>query len=65
VNGFVFPAGDVAAMADALVAVLADPQPAHDMGLASRNIIEAWNLDSDIASLRSILRNTIGRERRS
>src|SRR5262249_15730540 len=63
-NGFVFPAGDVAAMAGALVAVLSDPQTAHDMGLASRDIIGTWSLESDIASLRSILRNTISSEPR-
>ncbi len=49
VNGQVFEAGHVEGLADALVAVLEDPERLGRMGEASRRIIAGWGYEQDIA----------------
>jgi len=47
VNGFVFPAGQVAALSERITAVLARPATAARMGLVSRQIVSGWNFEAD------------------
>ncbi len=58
-NGFVFPLGDVAALADRLRRTLAEGAPAR-MGLAGRARIEGWGLQQDVDGLLAALRATVG-----
>jgi len=60
-NGFIFPAGDVDALAEALKRVLADPDRAARMGMASSEIIANWSFSDDVSGLRGALRATLGR----
>lgn len=55
VNGFVYPFGDVPALADRLREALADPARLVVMGQESRRIIEGWGFDQNIAGLKSAL----------
>jgi glycosyltransferase involved in cell wall biosynthesis len=59
VNGFVFPVGNVKALAEALSCVLQDPHRAARMGVASREIISTWSFREDVAGLRQALRATL------
>ena len=61
-NGFVFPAGQVEALAAALWNVLADPARAERMGNASRTIIASWSFQQDVDGLRSALHAVVGRQ---
>jgi glycosyltransferase involved in cell wall biosynthesis len=54
-NGFVYPCGDVAALAVSLRAVLRDPARCAAMGRRSRAIIERWSFAEDLAGLRAAL----------
>jgi glycosyltransferase involved in cell wall biosynthesis len=54
-NGFIFPAGDVGALAAALTAVLADANTAARMGARSREIIARWSFAEDITGLKDAL----------
>ena len=56
-NGAVFPAGDVAALADALSRVLSDRERCREMGRRSREIIEGWSFAEDIHGLKQALRH--------
>lgn len=56
-NGAVFPAGDVAALADALSHVLSDRERCREMGRSSREIIERWSFAEDIDGLKEALRH--------
>jgi glycosyltransferase involved in cell wall biosynthesis len=60
VNGYVFPAGDVSALADALARILSNPVRAAVMGEASRDMMGQWSFNEDIAGLRAALRTTLG-----
>lgn len=60
VNGIVFPAGDIAALAAALVGVIGDPERSGAMGLASRTIMETWSFAEDMAVLRLALCAVLG-----
>lgn len=55
VNGLVYPAGDVAALSDALHEVLAERGRARAMGAASLGIIDRWSFAEDLAGLRQAL----------
>lgn len=55
VNGYAVPAGDIAALADALSEVTASPERAWSMGQESRRIIETWSFREDLAGLRQAL----------
>ena len=48
VNGFVFPVGDQAALAEALFKALSDPARLAAMGDESRRIIDGWGYNQDI-----------------
>ncbi len=54
-NGYIFPAGEVAALAAALSKVLADPETCHRMGARSRELISSWGFSEDLAGLRQAL----------
>jgi glycosyltransferase involved in cell wall biosynthesis len=62
-NGFVFPAGDVAALADRLKQILSDPARAQKMGDAGREIIADWGFAQDVAGLKSALAHFVGNRR--
>jgi glycosyltransferase involved in cell wall biosynthesis len=54
-NGFVYPCGDVAALAVSLRSVLRDPERCRAMGRRSRDIIARWSFAEDLAGLRAAL----------
>jgi glycosyltransferase involved in cell wall biosynthesis len=54
-NGFIFKAGDVQALSQALVQCLGDRQLARQMGERSRKIVEGWGFEQDVAGLRCAL----------
>lgn len=51
VNGCVFPAGNISALAAALERVLADPATCRGMGEAARNRIAAFSFDTNVNGL--------------
>jgi glycosyltransferase involved in cell wall biosynthesis len=55
VEGCVFPAGDIAALADALRRVLATPATAAAMGERGRSRIQQWGFEQDIHGLRQAI----------
>jgi glycosyltransferase involved in cell wall biosynthesis len=59
-NGLVFPAGDVAALADRLKIILSDPARAQTMGDAGRAIISNWGFEQDVAGLKAALTHFLG-----
>jgi glycosyltransferase involved in cell wall biosynthesis len=52
VEGCVFPAGDVAALTEALRRVLATPETAEAMGRRALAKIETWDFEADVRGLR-------------
>jgi glycosyltransferase involved in cell wall biosynthesis len=58
-NGRVFPAGNVAALAEALQDVLGTPGRAQSMGAAGLAIIEQHGFEQDIAGLRQALSDLV------
>jgi glycosyltransferase involved in cell wall biosynthesis len=61
VNGAIFPAGSVPALADALARLLADPARLAEMGRQSLAIIRRWSFAEDVAGLRAALAATVRR----
>lgn len=59
VNGFIFTAGDVEALAEALREIVVSPERARAMGAASRDIINRWSFREDIDGLRRALRASL------
>lgn len=55
VEGAVFPAGDVEALADALRRTLATPEISAEMGRKALERIQAWDFEADIRGLRSAI----------
>jgi glycosyltransferase involved in cell wall biosynthesis len=55
VNGYLFPAGDVAQLEDSLARVLVSPDVSAEMGRASAEIIATWSYQQDIDGLREAL----------
>ncbi len=55
VEGCVFPAGDVAALADALRKVLATPETAAAMGRRGLRKVRAWDFEEDVRGLRQAI----------
>jgi glycosyltransferase involved in cell wall biosynthesis len=55
VEGFVFPVGDVNALAEALLRVLATPETAVKMGQNALQRIRTWSFEEDILALREAL----------
>ena len=60
-NGFVFPKGDVAALAGALVSVLRDPHRKSEMGRRSLDKVAGWSFEQDREGLLSSLHAVTGR----
>lgn len=60
-NGFVCPLGDVAALADAIRAVLSDPERAGDMGRRSLRRVADWSFEQDRRGLLRALHAVMGR----
>ncbi len=61
VNGAVFPAGSVRALAEALQRLFADPGRLAEMGRQSLALIERWSFAEDIAGLKAALTATVRR----
>ncbi len=59
-NGFVFQAGDVAALERAIHRVLDAPDTAARMGARSREIIARWGFEEDVAVLNDALAALLG-----
>lgn len=55
VNGLIFPAGDIAALAGALREALADPERLHAWGRQSREIIQGYDYAHAAAGLRAAM----------
>lgn len=55
-NGFIFRAGDVAGLAEALTRVLENRETCRLLGQQSLKIIAAWGLEEDILGLKKALR---------
>ncbi len=55
-NGFVFPAGDVEALAHALRELLADPAGRARMGARSREIVARYSYDADLRGVLDAIR---------
>lgn len=60
VTGFVFPASNVAALADALRRVFATPATASAMGLRALERIRQWSFEEDVKGLRRALAAATG-----
>jgi glycosyltransferase involved in cell wall biosynthesis len=54
-NGYVFQAGDIAGLRQALVNLLSDPQKCRALGQKSLEIIATWGLEQDVAGLKLAL----------
>lgn len=52
-NGYVFPAGNTVALAQALQAVLGDPDRARSMGTRSLEIIQSWDYSENVRALKA------------
>ena len=55
VEGCVFPAGNVSALAEALRRALATPETAEQMGRRALNRIKAWSFEQDVLALRQAI----------
>ena len=55
VEGFVFPVGDVNALAEALLGVLATPETAMKMGRNALERIRTWSFEEDVLALREAI----------
>jgi glycosyltransferase involved in cell wall biosynthesis len=54
-NGFVFRAGDIEGLADALYCILMDRNVCRSMGEHSRSIIDQWDFEHDLKGFRQAL----------
>jgi glycosyltransferase involved in cell wall biosynthesis len=55
VSGFIYPAGDAAALTAALRAALASPESAAAMGRHAFDRIQSWSFEEDVRGLRAAL----------
>jgi glycosyltransferase involved in cell wall biosynthesis len=55
IEGFVFPAGDIVALTDALRRVFASPHTAALMGEHARARVHTWSFEEDVRGLRAAL----------
>jgi glycosyltransferase involved in cell wall biosynthesis len=55
VEGYVYPVGDVEALADALRRVLATPETAETMGRNALKRISTWSFEEDVLALRKAI----------
>lgn len=58
-NGFIVPAGDVAALAHCLERVVKDSALRSKMGDASRRIIREWSFEQDVTGILNCLREVV------
>jgi glycosyltransferase involved in cell wall biosynthesis len=63
VNGFVFPVGDIGALAERLRRLTEDPELARRMGEEGLRIIDKWNFDADVQGLLEALDYVVGTRR--
>lgn len=61
-NGYLFPPGDVAALADGLIGVLADPTTTARMGAASRRIVAGHDVNRTLDAFESLYRRVRGED---
>ncbi len=61
-NGVLVPAGDPHAAADALEALVADPERRSTAGAASRELMRGWGYDPSIENLVRVARRVAGRQ---
>jgi glycosyltransferase involved in cell wall biosynthesis len=54
-NGFIYPVGDVEALATCLRSALRDPERLAAMGRRSRAVIDGWSFREDVAGLKQAL----------
>ncbi len=64
VEGLVFPAGDVAALTEALRKILGTPGLAEQMGLAALERINQWSFEQDVMGLKAAAAALTGKELR-
>lgn len=62
-NGFVYPAGDITALASALRRLLADPAKRAEMGARSREIVGRFSYDTDVDGIFRALHRVVSRPR--
>jgi glycosyltransferase involved in cell wall biosynthesis len=55
VEGYVFPVGDVDALAEALQRVLSSPEAAEQMGQRAFERIKTWSFEEDVVALRGAI----------
>ena len=60
-NGFVYPVGDVEALAGILRSLASDPRSCEAMGVRSRAMISAWSLESSTEGIVNALRSVASR----
>lgn len=63
VEGYVYPAGDISALAAALARALASPEAARTMGEAAQRRMCTWSFEEDVRGLRAALAHTTGKLR--
>ena len=61
-NGVLVPAGDPHAAADALEALVADPERRSTAGAASRELMRGWGYEPSIENLVRVARRVAGRQ---
>jgi glycosyltransferase involved in cell wall biosynthesis len=59
VNGFIYPTGDIDALAHVLKRVLAAPPTAETMGANAYQRIQQWGLQQDIQGIRHALQHLV------
>src|SRR6185312_5318202 len=63
VEGFVFPVGDIEALATDLGRVLSSPEQARRMGEAAKARVATWDFEADVRGLRQALTAVTGKLR--
>jgi glycosyltransferase involved in cell wall biosynthesis len=59
INGFTYPAGNVAALTECIRRIVTDPDLATRYGAASRRIIEDWDYEQCVSGVRAALVKTL------
>ena len=59
INGAVFPARDVPALARAIASILVSPDRAAQMGEQARKIVAEYSFDQDVSGLRQALSSCV------
>jgi glycosyltransferase involved in cell wall biosynthesis len=62
-NGFIYPVGDVAALARVLRRLLTDPDRRRAMGTRSQEVVASFSYEADIEGILAALRRVAGRAR--